>query len=51
MLLCQRKGILPYLTKIGLPYEAIIYITQTAPNEMTWLNMSDAAQRGTRVSR
>src|SRR6266487_6885060 len=24
-----------YLAKIGLPYEAVIYITQTAPNEMT----------------
>jgi hypothetical protein len=39
-----------YLSKIGLPYEAVIYITQTAPNEMTWLNMSDAAQRGIRVT-
>lgn len=39
-----------YLTKIGLPYEAVIYITQTASNEMTWLNMSDVAQRGIRVA-
>src|SRR5215475_6712756 len=39
-----------YLRKIGLPYEAVIYITQTASNEMTWLNMSDAAQRGIRVT-
>jgi hypothetical protein len=39
-----------YLTKIGLPYEAVIYITQAAPSEMTWLNMSDAAQRGIRVT-
>jgi hypothetical protein len=39
-----------YLTKIGLPYEAVIYITQATPNEMTWLNMSDAAQRGIRVT-
>src|SRR5262244_766655 len=38
-----------YLSKIGLPYEAVIYIT-TASNEMTWLNMSDAAQRGIRVT-
>ena len=45
-----ERGVLPYLTKIGLPYEAIIYITQAAPNEMTWLNMSDAAQRGIRVT-
>jgi hypothetical protein len=47
---CQRKGHPPVLTKIGLPYEAILYITQAAPNEMTWLNMSDAAQRGIRVT-
>src|SRR5262249_5351337 len=38
------------LTKIGLPYEAIIYVTEAAPNEMTWLNMSDAARRGIRVT-
>jgi hypothetical protein len=42
--------VVPYLTKIGLPYEAVIYITQAAPNEMTWLNMSDAAQRGISVT-
>src|SRR6266446_3371992 len=45
-----RAGVGAYLTKIGLPYEAVIYITQAAPNEMTWLNMSDAAQRGLRVT-
>jgi hypothetical protein len=39
-----------YLAKIGLSYQTVIYITQTAPNEMTWLNMSDAAQRGIRVT-
>jgi hypothetical protein len=39
-----------YLSKIGLPHEAVIYITQVAPNEMSWLNMSDAAQRGIRVT-
>src|SRR6266446_8231361 len=39
-----------YLTKVGLPYEAVIYITQTDPSEMTWLNISDAAQRGIRVT-
>jgi hypothetical protein len=37
-----------YLTKIGLPYEAVIFINQAAPNEMIWLNKSDAAQRGIR---
>jgi hypothetical protein len=39
-----------YLSKIGLPYEAVTYITQAASNEMTWLNMSDAAQRGIKVT-
>jgi hypothetical protein len=39
-----------YLAKIGLAYEAVVYITQTAPNEMKWLNMSEAAQRGIRVT-
>ncbi len=43
-------GVDAYLSKIGLPYEAVIYIKQAAPNEMTWLNMSDAAQRGIRVT-
>jgi len=43
-------GVDAYLSKIGLPYEAVIYITQAASNEMTWLNMSDAAQRGIRVT-
>ena len=39
-----------YLSKVGLPYEAVTYITQAASNETTWLNMSDAAQRGIRVT-
>ena len=39
-----------YLSKIGLPHEAIIYIIKAASNEMTWLNISDAAQRGIRVT-
>src|SRR5262249_59689236 len=39
-----------YLSKIGLPHEAVIYITQVAPNQKSWLNMSDAAQRGIRVT-
>src|SRR5215831_11957684 len=34
-----------YLSKVGLPYEAVTYInTVAASNEMTWLNISDAAQ-------
>jgi len=45
-----ERGVVPYLIKIGLPYEAIIYITQAAPNETTWLNMSDAAEQGIRIT-
>jgi hypothetical protein len=39
-----------YLAKVGLPFEAVTYITQVAPNEMIWLNMSDVAERGIRVT-
>jgi hypothetical protein len=39
-----------YLAKVGLPYEAMTYITQVAQNEMTWLNMSEVAERGIRVT-
>jgi hypothetical protein len=39
-----------YLSKIGMPHEAVIYITQVAQNEMSWLNMSDAAQRSIRIT-
>jgi len=39
-----------YLTRIGLPYSAVIYITQAAPNSMTWLNLSEAKQQGIEVS-
>ena len=53
--LTEKSGIgnaaaVAYLTKLGLPHEAVIYITQGASNEMTWLNMSDVAERGTRVA-
>jgi len=39
-----------YLTKLGLSYEAVIYITKSAPDQMTWLNISDATKRGIRVT-
>jgi hypothetical protein len=39
-----------YLTRIGLSYEAVIYITKAAPSEMTWLNSSDAARKGITIS-
>lgn len=31
-----------YLNKIGLPYAAVVYITQAAPRSMTWLDVSEA---------
>jgi hypothetical protein len=39
-----------YLNKIGLPYEAVIYITQAAPDSMTWLSVSEALKRGIDVA-
>jgi hypothetical protein len=39
-----------YLDQIGLPEDAIIYITQAAPNSMKWLNMEEAAQHGIEVA-
>jgi hypothetical protein len=35
-----------YLNRIGLPYSAVIYITQAAPNSMTWLSIADAEKQG-----
>jgi hypothetical protein len=35
-----------YLNKIGLSYSAVIFITQAAPNSMTWLSIADAGKRG-----
>jgi hypothetical protein len=39
-----------YLNRIGLPDRAIVYITQAAPEAMTWLSLDDAAQQGIEVS-
>jgi hypothetical protein len=39
-----------YLAKIGLPYRAATYVTQVAPSDIGWLNMSDVAERGIRVT-
>jgi hypothetical protein len=39
-----------YLDQIGLPEDAIVYITQAAPNSMKWLNMDEAAQHGIDVA-
>jgi hypothetical protein len=38
-----------YLTQIGLSETAVVYITQAAPTEMTWLNLRDAKQIGIEV--
>ena len=35
-----------YLSKIGLSYDAILYLTKAAPNEMTWLTAKKAAENG-----
>ena len=35
-----------YLTRIGLPIDAVIYITKAPPEEMTWLNPNDAKKVG-----
>ncbi len=39
-----------YLDQIGLPEDAIVYITQASPNSMKWLNMDEAAQHGIDVA-
>jgi hypothetical protein len=39
-----------YLNRIGLPYSAVIYITQATPDSMTWLTISDAKQIGIDVT-
>jgi ATP-dependent protease ClpP protease subunit len=39
-----------YLSKIGLSYDAIIYITKAAPSEMTWLTPGEAARHGIAIS-
>ena len=38
-----------YLTQIGLSENAVVYITQAAPSQMTWLTLSDAKQIGIEV--
>jgi hypothetical protein len=39
-----------YLNKIGLPYAAVFYITKAAPTSMSWLNFSEAKQKGINVT-
>ena len=35
-----------YLDQIGLPEDAIVYITQAAPSSMKWMSLDEAAQHG-----
>jgi hypothetical protein len=35
-----------YLTKLGLSYDAIVYMTDAAPDDMQWLNPDDATKYG-----
>jgi uncharacterized protein len=39
-----------YLTRIGLPLDAVIYITKAAPENMTWLTPDDAKKIGIDLS-
>jgi hypothetical protein len=39
-----------YLDQLGLPEDAIVYITQAAPSSMKWLSMDEAGQHGIDVS-
>jgi len=39
-----------YLTKIGLPYEAVMYATVAKPNDMRWLTAADAKRIGINVT-
>ena len=40
-----------YLGQLGLPEQAIVYITAAAPNSMTWLDVGEANQRGIYVAK
>jgi uncharacterized protein len=39
-----------YLTRIGLPLDAVVYITKASPEEMTWLTPDDAKKVGIDLS-
>ena len=39
-----------YLSQIGLPDRAVIYVTQAPPDLMTWLTISEAQQVGIDVA-
>jgi hypothetical protein len=35
---------------VGLPYSAVVYIMQNAPQSITWLSMADAKRLGIELS-
>jgi hypothetical protein len=39
-----------YLTKLGLSYEAILYATSKAPDDMQWLSADDARRLGIEIT-
>jgi hypothetical protein len=39
-----------YLNRVGLPYSAVIYIAQAAPDSVTWLSLADAKRLGIEVT-
>lgn len=39
-----------YLNKIGLPYDAVVYITSASPDSITWLSKADAEKIGIEVA-
>ncbi len=39
-----------YLNRVGLPYSAVVYITQSVPQSITWLGIADAKRLGIEVS-
>lgn len=39
-----------YLTRVGLPYSAVVYLARTAPNSVTWLSFADAKRLGIEVT-
>ena len=39
-----------YLTKLGLPYSAVLYMTSSPPEEMRWLNDADATKMGIKLA-
>jgi hypothetical protein len=39
-----------YLNRVGLPYSAVVYLTQRVPQSITWLSIADAKRLGIEVS-